>query len=42
METSGAVPVFESVTDRAAAAVFAMQHGLVWGELPMEEGRDRS
>lgn len=31
------------VSTRAAAALFAMRHGLViWGELPMAAGRDRS
>jgi DNA-binding CsgD family transcriptional regulator len=31
------------VSTRAAAALFAMQHGLVaWGELPIGRARDRS
>jgi len=31
------------VSTRAAAALFAMQHGLVaWGELPIGRTRDRS
>lgn len=31
------------ISTRAAAAVFAMEHGLAtWGELPMGRGRDRA